>query len=113
MIATIIIVITLSLLIIVVTKDLIKHEDGFDFICLMSAVVFMIMGNEIYKGYVVDPTRKKSIEEALRLGSKLAVHNAIEYNKELRDSDNYFCRFTLRPDSDYIDVEYYEGKQNG
>lgn len=55
-----------------------------------------------------DSEKRASIEEALRLGSKHAVHDAYEYNETLKSYDNYFLRFTLRPESDYIDIEYYE-----
>ena len=77
-----------------------------------SWVIFMAVS--ITLGYTgADSERKAHLEEAISSGSHYATYEAFWYNKRLEFFDNHFCRFTLRPDSDYIDVEYYEGKQNG
>lgn len=117
MIATIISVVLILPLIIWLVICILK-EDLDE--CVAASLIFLalvggfILAVSLVIGYDKgNLTKKASIEEALSLGSKLAMHDAIEYNEDIREGDNYFCRFTLRPDSDYIDVEYYEGKQNG
>lgn len=116
MIATIIIGVPFLLLLILAIVDLMKHGDLVCFIIAIGVAAVlsaMFLTGALEKGYSEDQIRKASIEEALKLGSKFAIHDAIEYNETLREGDNYFFRFTLRPDSDYIDVEYYEAEQNG
>lgn len=111
-IATVLILPIIIWLIVGLLKKNIDWED-YTIACLITLFVCVpLLWISLVFGYRQgDPVRRASIEEALSLGSRLAVHDAIEYNEDLREDDNYFCRFTLRPGSDYIDVTFYENKQ--
>lgn len=116
MIATIIMVVLIVLLILdLILTTLLGDSDkksGDTGSSLFGLAVWMAIF--ITLGYTgTDSERKASIEKALSRGSHYATYEAFWYNKRLEFFDNYFCRFTLRPDSDYIDVEYYEAEQNG
>ena len=108
MIATILMVLLiLDLILTIRTGD----DDGtssttFGLVVLMALCITL--------GYTgADSEKKAHLEEAISRGSNYATYEAYWYNKRLEFFDNHFCRFTLRPDSDYIDVEYYEAEQNG
>ena len=76
-------------------------------VALSGAELGVIVGWYGYS-FGVDSNRKADIEQRLGRGDESAEWDAIQYNRTLRWSDNYFVRFELRPKSDYIDLKYYD-----
>lgn len=101
MIATILMVLLILDLIITIRAG---DDDGrssttFGLVVLMALCIAL--------GYTgTDSEKKAHLEEAISRGSHYATYEAYWYNKRLDFFDSYFYRFTPRPDSDYIDVEY-------
>ena len=106
MIAAILMVLLILDLILTIRRG--DDDDGTIFGLVVWMAIFITLG---YTG--TDSERKAHLEEAISSGSHYATYEAYWYNKRLDFFDSYFYRFTLRPDSDYIDVEYYEAEQNG
>ena len=79
---------------------------GYSSMALLIAGAFigLCVGGFGY-AWFTDDEKKAGIEEGIRLGSSFAIHEAYKYNEGVRAGDNYFCRFTLRPESDYIVIE--------
>lgn len=111
MIATIIGVIAMGLFIFIAWKKRIEIDDSF---CI-SLILLILFAAPLVIGYGDGIKRedKYMVEKLLSQHDPVAYTRAQELNDDLRVGDNYFCRFTLRDESECIDLSlYYEKGEN-
>lgn len=109
MISTIIFCSVLAISLISFTLLEITRRDDFEVIGEITGIVALALGfvmmTSLLIGYTNDSvTDKEKIEYRLRRGDIIALSEAYEYDERLKRGDNYWCRFTLRDQSEYIDV---------
>lgn len=91
----------------------VTRRDGFEIIGGITGIVALAFGFVMMTSLLIGYTNgsvtdKATIEYRLRRGDIIALSEAYDYNEKLKRGDNYWCRFTLRDPSDYIDITEVE-----
>lgn len=91
----------------------ITGRDNFEIIGGITGIWTLVFGLiaiiSLTVGYKCASVKDKAvIEYRLRKGDIIAPSEAYDYNEKLKRGDNYWCRFTLRDPSDYIDITEVE-----